>query len=253
MVEHISAPLWYGHPTRALKAPFPQRKEGLSLSTPTTALEVKPVAAAADKETAFRDAINKNARWVAEQLNGTLSPENICSVIHELALRGWEHNDSLGGWPATDEDHEFPLRRLPDKIFGHMVGESLAAGLAILGGHANVHLNVHSAADLSFGVECKTARQQRDSVYALNNLLGQEPVLFIGIPRGIQAGSVEPLLYAPIPMGKVEEMKSLSNREQGLTNLRLRDHSATGAAGIAAEHYTKDAEDVVEFLRGFKS
>lgn len=205
----------------------------------------------ADKDTAFREAINANARWVAKELADDLSDEKICAVINELALRGWEHNDTFGGWPSTEEDHEYPLRRLPDKLFGHMVGETLAAGLSILAGHTDVHLNVHSAADLSFGVECKIARQQRDSVYALNNLVGQQAVLFIGIPRSIQSGSVEPLLYAPIPMNKVEEMMALSGREQGLTNLRLRAHSASGAAGIAASHYSNNAEEVVEFFRTF--
>lgn len=224
------------------------------MSTLTTALDVKESEEpSSDKDTAFREAINANARWVASELADDLSDEKICSVINELALRGWDHNDDFGGWESTDEDRSHPLRRLPDKLFGHMVGETLAAGLSILGGHTDVHLNVHSAADLSFGVECKIARQQRDSVYALNNLVGHQPVLFIGIPRSIQSGSVEPLLYAPIPMDKVEEMMGHSGREQGLTNLRLRAHSTSGAAGVAASHYTTDPEKVVEFFRTFIS
>ena len=224
------------------------------MSTLTTALDVKESEEhSLDTDTAFREAINANARWVASELVEDLSDEKICSVINELALRGWDHNDNFGGWQSTDEDRLHPLKRLPDKLFGHMVGESLAAGLSILGGHTDVHLNVHSAADLSFGVECKIARQQRDSVYALNNLVGHQSVLFIGIPRSIQSGSIEPLLYAPIPMDKVEEMMGHSVREQGFTNLRLRAHSTTGAAGIAASHYTTDPEKVVDFFRTFIS
>ncbi len=219
------------------------------MSTSHQPLDVQPVLSRTELDTAFRDAINANARWAAEQLAEDLSPDRLCATIHELALRGWEHNDSIGGWASTEEDHQYPLRRLPDKLFGHMVGESLAAALAIIAGHEDVHLNVHSAADLSFGVECKTARQQRDQVYALNNLVGDQPVLFMGISRAIQAGSTEPLLFATISKEKVDEMVTLSGRDHGLTNLRLRGHSANGAAGIAASCYTKDASDVVEFLR----
>lgn len=221
------------------------------MSSSKSALEVPTATTPAEKDTAFREAINRNASWAAEQLKDDLSNDKIVETINALAHRAWEHNDTIGGWPSTEEDHQYPLRRLPDKLFGHMVGESLAAGLAILAGHKDVHLNVHSAADLSFGVECKIARQQRDSVYALNNLLGQQPLLFIGISRQVQAGSVDPVLYAPIPKDKVDEMASLSGREHGLTNLRLRDNSANGAAGIAASCYTKDAEKVVEFFQTF--
>lgn len=219
------------------------------MSTSHQPLDMQTVSDSPEIDTAFRDAINANARWAAEQLTEDLSPDRICKTIHELALRGWEHNDSIGGWPSTEEDHLYPLRRLPDKLFGHMVGESLAAALAILAGHKDVHLNVHSAADLSFGVECKTARQQRDQVYALNNLVGDQPVLFMGISRAVQAGTTEPLLFATISKEKVDEMVTLSGRESGMPNLRLRGHSANGAAGIAASCYTRDASDVVEFLR----
>ena len=221
------------------------------MSTSKTALEVDPVAAAADPDTAFREVINYNARWAAEQLKDDLSNENIILTLNSLAHKAWEHNDTIGGWPATDEDKAFPLRRLPDKLFGHMVGESLAAGLAIIAGHTDVHLNVHSAADLSFGVECKIARQQRDSVYALNNLVGNQGLLFIGISREIQSGLNDPVLFSPVPKDKVDEMVTLCGREDGLPNLRLRGHSASGAAGVAASCYTNDAEKVVDFFRTF--
>ena len=219
------------------------------MSTSHQPLDVQPVPLRTELDTAFREAINSNARWAAEQLSGDLSPDRVCKTIHELALQGWEHNDEIGGWPSTEEDHLYPLRRLPDKLFGHMVGESFAAALAILAGHEDVHLNVHSASDLSFGVECKAARQQRDQVYALNNLVGDQPLLFMGIPRAIQAGATEPLLFATISKEKVDAMITMSGRDAGLPNLRLRGHSANGAAGIAASCYTQDAADVVEFLR----
>jgi hypothetical protein len=219
------------------------------LSSSQQPLDVQQTATTVELDSAFRDAINANARWAAKELAEDLSPERIFATIHELALRGWEHNDAIGAWPSTEEDHQYPLRRLPDKLFGHMVGESFAASLAILAGHEDVYLNVHSAADLSFGLECKTARQQRDQVYALNNLAGEQPVLFMGITRAVQAGTAEPLLFATIPQEKVSEMVSLSGRENGQLNLRLRGHSSSGAAGIAASCYTRDAEDVVEFLR----
>jgi hypothetical protein len=222
------------------------------VSTTKSAQEVTNDSSVTLLDTAFRDEINKNARVAADMLKDDLSTENIFATITALAQKGWEHNDTLGGWPATEDDLAHPLRRLPDKLFGHMVGECLAGGLAILAGHKDVYLNVHSEADLSIGVECKIARQQRDSVYALNNLVGHQPLLFMGISRSIQSGSVDSVLFAPISKKKVDEMVSLSGRENGLLpNLRLRGHSASGAAGIAASCYTDDAEKVVDFLRTF--